>query len=51
MNATVTSNSRWDWLEPLESDVKDEQAQCQGRPTQPLTGIKSYLYVVMPMRI
>jgi DNA polymerase-3 subunit beta len=31
--------------------VKDEQAQCQGRPGEPLTGIRSYLYVVMPMRM
>jgi NRAMP (natural resistance-associated macrophage protein)-like metal ion transporter len=29
VNATVTSNSRWDWLELLESDVKDEQPQLQ----------------------
>ncbi len=31
--------------------VRDEQAQCQGRPGGPITGVKSYLYVVMPMRI
>jgi DNA polymerase III sliding clamp (beta) subunit (PCNA family) len=31
--------------------VKDEQAQCQGRPGEPLAGIKNYLYVVMPMRM
>jgi hypothetical protein len=31
--------------------VKDEQAQCQGRPAEPLGGIRSYLYVVMPMRM
>ncbi len=31
--------------------VKDEQAQCQGRPGEPLAGIRNYLYVVMPMRM
>lgn len=31
--------------------VKDEQAQCQGRPAEALPGVKSYLYVVMPMRV
>jgi DNA polymerase-3 subunit beta len=31
--------------------VKDEQAQCQGRPGEPISGIKNYLYVVMPMRM
>jgi DNA polymerase-3 subunit beta len=31
--------------------VKDEQAQCQGRPGEALAGIRNYLYVVMPMRM
>jgi len=51
-------NSRYleQFLEAAESDevtlhVKDEQAQCQGRPGAALTGIKNYLYVVMPMRV
>jgi hypothetical protein len=29
VNATVTSNSRWDWLGLLENDVKDEQRHLQ----------------------
>jgi len=31
--------------------LKDEQSQCQGRPSAPLPGLKSYLYVVMPLRM
>jgi len=55
---TLRLNARYleQFLEAVDSDevnlsVKDEQAQCQGRPSQPLSGIKNYLYVVMPMRI
>jgi DNA polymerase-3 subunit beta len=55
---TLRLNARYleQFLEAAESEdvnlnVKDESAQCQGRPAQPLSGIKSYLYVVMPMRI
>jgi DNA polymerase III subunit beta len=55
---TLRLNARYleQFLEAAETEdvnltVKDEQAQCQGRPSQPLAGIKNYLYVVMPMRI
>ena len=55
---TLRLNARYleQFLEAVDSDevnlsVKDEQAQCQGRPSAPLAGIKNYLYVVMPMRI
>ena len=55
---TLRLNARYleQFLEAVDSEevhltVKDEQAQCQGRPAQPLAGIKNYLYVVMPMRI
>ena len=59
-NAAVTLrlNARYleQFLEAAETKdvhlfVKDEQAQCQGRPAEPLGGIRSYLYVVMPMRM
>jgi DNA polymerase-3 subunit beta len=54
---TLRLNARYleQFLEAAETKevqlfVKDEQAQCQGRPAEPLNGIKNYLYVVMPMR-
>ena len=55
---TLRLNARYleQFLEVAETKdvhlfVKDEQAQCQGRPAAPLSGIRSYLYVVMPMRM
>ncbi len=55
---TLRLNARYleQFLEAAETKdvhlfVKDEQAQCQGRPGEPLGGIRSYLYVVMPMRM
>ena len=55
---TLRLNARYleQFLEAAETKdvhlfVKDEQAQCQGRPAEPLGGIRSYLYVVMPMRM
>jgi DNA polymerase III subunit beta len=55
---TLRLNARYleQFLEAAETKevhlfVKDEQAQCQGRPAEPIAGIKSYLYVVMPMRM
>jgi DNA polymerase III sliding clamp (beta) subunit (PCNA family) len=55
---TLRLNARYleQFLEVAETKdvhllVKDEQAQCQGRPAEPLGGIRSYLYVVMPMRM
>ena len=54
---TLRLNARYleQFLEAAETKdvqlfVKDEQAQCQGRPAEPLNGIRNYLYVVMPMR-
>ena len=54
---TLRLNARYleQFLEAAETKdvqlfVKDEQAQCQGRPAEALNGIKNYLYVVMPMR-
>lgn len=43
------------FLEAVESKdvvlaVKDEQSQCQCRPAEPLSGVRGYLYVVMPLR-
>ncbi len=55
---TLRLNARYleQFLEAAETKdvylfVKDEQAQCQGRPGEPLAGIRNYLYVVMPMRM
>jgi DNA polymerase-3 subunit beta len=55
---TLRLNARYleQFLEAAETKdvhlfVKDEQAQCQGRPAEPLAGIRTYLYVVMPMRM
>jgi DNA polymerase-3 subunit beta len=55
---TLRLNARYleQFLEAAETKdvhlfVKDEQAQCQGRPAEPLAGIRNYLYVVMPMRM
>lgn len=55
---TLRLNSRYleQFLEACETDkvhlfVKDEGSQCQGRPAEPVPGLKSYLYVVMPMRV
>ena len=55
---TLRLNARYleQFLEAAETKdvqlfVKDEQAQCQGRPGEPLAGIRTYLYVVMPMRM
>ena len=55
---TLRLNSRYleQFLEACETDkvhlfVKDEGSQCQGRPAEPVAGLKSYLYVVMPMRV
>jgi DNA polymerase III subunit beta len=55
---TLRLNARYleQFLEAAETKdvhlfVKDEQAQCQGRPGEPISGIKNYLYVVMPMRM
>jgi DNA polymerase-3 subunit beta len=55
---TLRLNARYleQFLEAAETKdvylfVKDEQAQCQGRPAEVLSGIRSYLYVVMPMRM
>lgn len=31
--------------------LKDEASQCQGRPSEPVPGLRSYLYVVMPLRM
>ncbi len=35
----------------VELYLKDEQSQCQARPAEPIPGLKSYLYVVMPLRM
>lgn len=55
---TLRLNARYleQFLEAAETKevqlfVKDEQAQCQGRPGEPVPGIRTYLYVVMPMRM
>lgn len=55
---TLRLNSRYleQFLEACETEkvhlfVKDEASQCQGRPAEPVAGLKSYLYVVMPMRV
>ena len=55
---TLRLNARYleQFLEAAETKevhlfVKDEQAQCQGRPGEALAGIRNYLYVVMPMRM
>jgi len=55
---TLRLNSRYleQFLEACETEkvhlfVKDEGSQCQGRPAEPVAGLKSYLYVVMPMRV
>lgn len=55
---TLRLNSRYleQFLEACETEkvhlfVKDEGSQCQGRPAEPVQGLKSYLYVVMPMRV
>ncbi len=55
---TLRLNARYleQFLEAAETKdvfllVKDEQAQCQGRPAEALSGIRNYLYVVMPMRM
>lgn len=55
---TLRLNSRYleQFLEACETEkiqlfVKDEGSQCQGRPAEPIPGLKSYLYVVMPMRV
>ncbi len=55
---TLRLNARYleQFLEVAEAKevqlfVKDEQAQCQGRPAETPAGIRSYLYVVMPMRV
>jgi len=55
---TLRLNSRYleQFLEACETEkvhlfVKDEGSQCQGRPAEPVPGLKSYLYVVMPMRV
>ena len=55
---TLRLNSRYleQFLDVAETKdvqllVKDDQAQCQGRPAEPLPGIKSYLYIVMPLRV
>ena len=55
---TLRLNARYleQFLEAAETKevhllVKDEQAQCQGRPAEALPGIRNYLYVVMPMRM
>jgi DNA polymerase-3 subunit beta len=55
---TLRLNARYleQFLEAAETKdvhlfVKDEQAQCQGRPGEALAGIRHYLYVVMPMRM
>ena len=57
-NLSLRLNARYleQFLEAAETKdvqllVKDEQAQCQGRPGEPLAGIRNYLYVVMPMRM
>lgn len=55
---TLRLNARYveQFLEAVETKnvhlfVKDDQSQCQGRPGDEVSGLKSYLYVVMPMRI
>ncbi len=55
---TLRLNSRYleQFLEVCETEkvhlfVKDEGSQCQGRPAEAVPGLKSYLYVVMPMRV
>ena len=55
---TLRLNARYleQFLEACETEkvhlfVKDEASQCQGRPAEPVAGLKSYLYVVMPMRV
>jgi len=55
---TLRLNARYleQFLEAAETKevhlfVKDDQAQCQGRPGEALAGIRNYLYVVMPMRM
>src|SRR5512140_845104 len=55
---TLRLNARYleQFLEAAETKevqllVKDEQTQCQGRPADAIPGIRSYLYVVMPMRM
>ena len=55
---TLRLNARYleQFLEACETDkvhlfVKDEGSQCQGRPAEDVPGLKSYLYVVMPMRV
>lgn len=57
-NVTLRLNARYleQFLEAAETKevqllVKDEQTQCQGRPAEAIPGIRSYLYVVMPMRM
>ena len=54
----IRLNARYleQFLEACETEkvhlfVKDEGSQCQGRPAEPVPGLKSYLYVVMPMRV
>lgn len=35
----------------VELILKDEQSQCQGRPAEAIPGLRSYFYVVMPLRM
>jgi DNA polymerase-3 subunit beta len=54
---TLRLNARYleQFLEVAETKevflfLKDEQSQCQGRPSGPIAGLTSYFYVVMPLR-
>ncbi len=54
---TLRLNARYleQFLEVAETKevhlfLKDEQSQCQGRPSGPIPGITNYFYVVMPLR-
>lgn len=55
---TLRLNARYleQFLDAVETKdvhlfLKDEQSQCQGRPGEPLAGLKNYLYIVMPLRM
>ena len=54
---TLRLNARYleQFLEVAETKevhlfLKDEQSQCQGRPSGPIPGLTNYFYVVMPLR-